>query len=336
MSGSVPGYNVFYVERDALGHENTHRLREELNRRTPRAPTIVVDSYKDVFNRPGQSFQQQKGRPALIAALAGRPRLYEVPARACGVHDLPLYYTDQLRNCVYNCDYCFLQGMHPSGHTLVFVDDETFHLAARERLERGPFWLSISYLTDIAAFDSVLPLTRRWVEVARQSPEMTVEVRTKGDASQLLDGEPCANVVLVWTLSPPAIANRFEHGAPTFRRRVRAAERAIRLGWRVRVALDPVVLVEGWRRAYDEMIEELFSTVAPETLEAASYGVFRMGKDFIRVAHARGDSPILHHPFARAGSLVTYTPAEIEAVHEVIGEKLRCRLGEDRVTFVHE
>ncbi|MFW5683956.1 MAG: hypothetical protein ACOC1I_03820, partial [Spirochaetota bacterium] len=111
---------------------------------------------------------------------------------------------------------------------------------------------------------------------------------------------------------------------------------AARRGWRVRIAVDPVVLVPGWRKAYAALLEQTFETVDPALVESASYGVFRMGTDQMhRIAAARADSPILHHPFEKSGTLVSYSPGEIEEVRSVIGRGLSGWLGEERIAFVH-
>ncbi|MFW5689774.1 MAG: radical SAM protein, partial [Spirochaetota bacterium] len=297
-------------------------------------PIVPVASHMEVFARGRQDFQTQKRAPALIAATAREPFLYPAPTRVCGVTDRPVYYSDQLRNCVYNCDYCFLQGMHPSGHTMVFVNSEDVHAAAR-RIE-SPFWLSVSYLTDIVAFEETLPLVGQWLDVARTTPQMTLEIRTKGEAASIVRDEPVANAVLIWTLSPPLVADRYERGCASFQNRLRAARTAVDRGWRVRIAVDPVIITPGWREAYASMLDETFARLPAASVEAATYGVFRMGPDFMsRIAAARADSPILHHPFERTKALVTYHAGEIDAVREVVGTRLHDALGPDAVTFVH-
>jgi len=328
----VPAYRNLYIERAAAGHPNGQALLERHGSR----PVVWIDSYSEVFYRAGQDFQEQKRAPALVAALADGPLLYEAPTRVCGVHDMPVFYNDQLRNCVYNCDYCFLQGMHPSGHTLVFVNSEAFHEAAARRAKDGPFWLSISYLTDILAFEPVLPIVSEWVAFARRTPEVTVEIRTKGEAPDFVRGDPVANVVLIWSLSPPAVAGRYERGCASFENRVLAARTAAERGWRVRIAVDPVILHPGWATNYAEMLSALSARVEPESVEAATYGVFRVGADFMgRMSAARADSPILHHPFDRADRVSTYSAREIDAIHQAVGGPLREWLGPQKLTFVH-
>lgn len=329
----MPTYSALYVERRALDHPHGAALAERFADRR----CIEIDSYAEVFARPGQDVRTQKERPALIAAVGSPPFLYDAPSRVSGAPGLPVRYNAQLRNCVYDCDYCFLQGMHPSGHSLVFVNSDDFHRAAVDRAGDGAYWLSVSYLSDILGFERVLPLASEWIDVARGCNDITLEIRTKGDESLLPPTDPPRNVVLVWTLSPHHVARRFERRTAGLEHRLRAIAEAARRGWRVRLAVDPVLLVPGWTRAYGEMLSQLRRRIPARAIEAATYGVFRMGPDHLRrIAAARADSSVVHHPFVRAGGLVSYREDEIDAVHRLVGAPLREWLGEANVGFVHE
>ncbi len=328
----MPRFRSLYIEEGALAYPHARTLVAQFADR----PVIIVDSYHEVFSRSGQDFQAQKRAPSLVAAVGAPPFLYDAPGRVSGGAGFPVLYNDQLRNCSYNCDYCFLQGMHSSGHTLVFVNSADYHAAAATRSADGSYWLSISYLTDILAFESTLPIVAEWVELVRTMPDITLEIRTKGGAPGILNEAPAANVVVTWTLSPHLVASRHEAGCASPRRRLLALRAAADRGWRTRIAVDPVILVPGWRDAYARMLDTAFEVVAPESIEAATYGVFRIGADYMaRMRVARGDTPVLHHPFTRTGGVVTYRDTEIGAVHEVVGAVLRSRLGDAKVDFIH-
>ena len=329
----MPRYKALYIERRALGFDHANALA----RRFADRPVIPIDSYHEVFSRTGQDFQAQKRYPALVAAFADTPRLYETPARACSLTGLPVYYNDQLRNCRYNCDYCFLQGAHASAHTLVFVNSADFHTAARARARDGDYWLSISYLTDMPAFEPVLPLTSEWISFAAANPGVTVEIRTKGGLQPFHRTAPIANVVLTWTLTPELIAQQHEHGCAPLVDRLRAVLFASRRGWRTRIAIDPVLLIPGWEPAYTAMLEMIFAELPAGTVEAASYGVFRAGTDYVRsLRAARADVPLLHHPFSRCNGTMSYDDREIATIRRIVGGPLAGALGHERVFFVHE
>ena len=128
-------------------------------------------------------------------------------------------------NCVYNCDYCYLQGMFPSANIVAFVNVEDYFAATRQAiLNRSnpsqPFYLCISYDTDLLAFESIAPYCRAWIEFAYEQPDLLVEIRTKSAAYRAIrELSPTDRVILAWTLSPKPVAARYEHGAPPLRQR---------------------------------------------------------------------------------------------------------------------
>ena len=44
------------------------------------------------------------------------------------------YYNTPFLNCLYNCDYCFLQGMYPSANMVVFVNQSEMQLAVEDEI----------------------------------------------------------------------------------------------------------------------------------------------------------------------------------------------------------
>ena len=92
----------------------------------PRATVIKIGHYKDVFNRPGQDFQIQKSSMKLILAIKTEPFLYPASDMVQEFDTPNVYYNTPILNCLYNCDYCYLQGMYPSGNVVVFVNENDF------------------------------------------------------------------------------------------------------------------------------------------------------------------------------------------------------------------
>ena len=61
-------------------------------------------------------------------------------------------------NCLYNCDYCFLQGMYSSGNMIVFVNQIDLQKAINEEIAKNKtsdssITISVSYNTDLLAMD---------------------------------------------------------------------------------------------------------------------------------------------------------------------------------------
>lgn len=327
-------FTHIYVEEAATRYPDTDRILGL----HPHATVVPIADARALFNRRDQHFQAQKNNPKLILSVDRGPYLYRGSERvqSFGAHDV--YYVAPIRNCVYNCEYCFLQGMHASGDLLVTVNNEDILQAAAARYrDSGGYFLSISYLTDLMAFENLLPFCRRWIEFAREHPELLLEIRTKSDNVHALhELKPVTNVVLVWSLSPEPVSRKHERGAASFRNRLLAARTAQQSGWRLRLCFDPVLRVPGWEDLYHDCITETFRRLNAEAVEQVSYGVFRLHGDFLdRMRKLYSHSPLLHADYQRRDHLTTYGDEQIEEMRRTMQTLLLPHLDASRITFVH-
>ena len=60
----------------------------------------------------------------LILAIKREPLLYGGSSMIQDYMTPNVYYNTPILNCLYNCDYCFLQGMYDSGNLVVFVNEQ--------------------------------------------------------------------------------------------------------------------------------------------------------------------------------------------------------------------
>lgn len=303
-------FSHLYIERGAEEYPLTRRIRDRFSK----ARVVEIDDYKAVFARPRQRFQAQKESMKLILAVKKDRFLYEGSANSQNFSFENFYYNTLMFNCVYNCDYCYLQGMYPSANIVVFVNLEDYFEATRRAI-RGksnpsqPFYLCISYDTDLLAFESVVPYCRAWIEFAREEPDLLVEIRTKSAAYRAIgDLPPSERVVLAWTLSPEPVAARFEHGTAPLKQRLDAARSAIDDGWQVRLCFDPVLAVPSWESVYGDLVEEVVRRIEPAAVRDVTVGVFRLSKShYQRMRRLRRDTPLLYDEYVQEGTTVTYT-----------------------------
>ncbi len=323
-----------YVERQAAHYP----LAQRLLARYAQLPQIAIDRYGEIFHRPRQHFQIQKRRPALIIAVAKGRRIYQSNQRIESFGNRRLYYSDQMRNCLFNCSYCFLQGMHSSAHWLLFVNEDDYHQDVRDMVrEQGECWLSISYLSDLLGFEPNISLCRNWIAVAQQERKLTIEIRTKSDnIRSLLDISPSPNVLLVWSLSPAPLAQRYEHGTASLANRLWAARTLLRRGWRIALCFDPVLLLPEWERHYSHLLQQTFQALPAEQIDQVSFGSFRMHPAFLkRLRNLQPQSDIVHQHYpARYG--VAAPPAEIlQWFAKTMRQMLRNFLPSTPIHFVH-
>jgi len=328
-----PPFSHIYVEKDVLSHENTLYIIGKFKK----ASIIEVDSYKDIFSRPRQDFQLQKKAPKLIVAKKHPPYYYELPELCQRYDDNNYYYTSSILNCVYNCHYCFLQGMHPSANLVVFVNIEDYFESliglnkslnssdSQENPYSKKITLSVSYDSDLPALENIFPFTHKWLEFARSNKFINIEIRTKSDNYNLIsDIEPLENAVLAWTLPPSPIAEKYEINAPSLPARLNSIEKAIEDGWKVRLCFDPILYVENYKEIYSEFFRHVFSIIDAGKITDASLGLFRMPSEYLnKIRKSSLHSDLIYYPFevknkvacygSKTGSeLINFTYSEIK------------------------
>ena len=113
--------DVIYVERAVRKHPRTL----DILARFKEATLIEIEHYGEVFNVNQQDFRVQKSNPALILAEKQNRKVIETP-EGFGIGGQRNYYFSHLLNCIYDCRYCFLQGMYRSANYVLFVNFEDF------------------------------------------------------------------------------------------------------------------------------------------------------------------------------------------------------------------
>lgn len=326
----LPAFSHIYVESQVWDHPRTAAVRA----RFPRARPVEIASLGELTSRKSSVWSYQKNAPKLVLAAKTSQLVYPCSDVAPNFGHQNFYYTVPMQNCLYDCEYCYLQGMYTSAHLVVFVNQEEMQQEVRRKTaELGELYLCIAYDNDLLALEGKLGLVGEWVEALRDTPGATVEVRTKSANFNALSAPPAPNVILAWTLSPPPIVQRFEARTPPLPARLAAARQAIEAGWRVRFCLDPLLPVEGWREIYGALFETLDAADLWSRLDDASYGTFRMNKDYLRQARkARPESALIQGATARddRGLLILPHP-DLEELLAWVGARLRERLGPRKV-----
>ena len=106
---------------------------------------------------------------------------------------------------------------------------------------------------------------------------------TKSDnVDDILDLPHNGHTIIAWSLNNEEVSQKFEIGAPSFERRLRAAQRVQESGYRLRIRLDPIVPIQGWQVKYSETIKGIFKSIAPESV---TIGTLRFEEEFFNNRH---------------------------------------------------
>ena len=281
-------FDFIYVEEEVADHPRVVRICA----RFPDAQQIVVERYGEVFNRRAQDFRLQKQRPALILANKHGRRILEAPA-GYGIGSSRNFYFSHMLNCLYDCRYCFLQGMYRSAHMVVFVNYEDFqddlHAVIKSEIGSAPApdttppHFFTGYDCDSLAMESVTGFASEFLSYFAAHPHALFEFRTKSVAiDRLLATDPIENVVIAYSLTPEAVGQRFEIGAPPLASRLSAMARLQEAGWVVGLRFDPLIYYEGFRDGFRELLESVFHQLDAGLLHSVCLGPFRLPRDFYK------------------------------------------------------
>ncbi len=271
---------TIYIEEQIAQHPRTLDILQ----RFPDAIKISCDRYGEVFNRKAQNFRLQKQQPALILAKKHKGFVLPTPENY-GIGAQQNYYFSHMMNCLYDCRYCFLQGMYQSAHYVLFVNYEDFSREIESKIKNADEEIHFfsGYDCDSLALEPVTKFLEYFLPVFRQHSNALLEIRTKSTQIRtLLNTEPFDNCVLAWSFTPAEIATALEHKTPSVDRRIAAIIKLQKQGWRIGLRFDPLIYSSEYQSQYRELFTRTLAICKPERLHSVSLGNFRLPKNFFK------------------------------------------------------
>ena len=333
MSSLASRFSHIYIEKEV----STHFRAQEILDRFPSSKKITIDNYKEIFSRPKQDWRLQKKSSNLILAKKRSDYLYLGSGVTPDFGHQHFFYNSLVLNCIYDCEYCYLQGMYPSANIVTFVNLEDYFEATKLELEKlKSLYLCISYDTDLLAFENIIPYCKAWIEFAKENPEIQIELRTKSANYKAISCQPAiSNFILAWTLSPHEIQKQFESKTPTLKARLKSLRDAMDDGWPVRLCFDPVIIGPNWHQQYRTFLEEVRSCIPFENLHDLSIGSFRMNSQYFdRVIKQRPASELLNFPYARGRGMVEYDQSRKSEIKTFFEESLIDSIPPEKMFFI--
>jgi spore photoproduct lyase len=296
-----------YVESAVREHPRTRELLSRLRNK----PVIDIDHYGEVFNPRAQNFRLQKKDPAIVIAHKNKGQVLPAP-QGYGLGGDHHYYFSHMLNCIYDCRYCFLQGMYQSAHQVLFVNYEDFGTEIENTAQRHSgetVWFYSGYDCDSLANEPMTHFTDYFVPLLAQIDNAWLELRTKStQVRNLLKQTPCERVVTAFSFSDAHSHERLEHGVPTIGKRIDAMRRLQDAGWPLGLRFDPVIYHPEYRHRFTELVTQIFDSIDAQAIHSVSLGNFRLTRDhFRRVSRLYPEEPLFAQPMTLERGIVSYS-----------------------------
>lgn len=298
-------FSHIYVEKEAFNYQTTLEILEKFKN----SIKVEIDDYMEIFAKNNQNFQLQKANQNLILAVKKERYLYKGASVCENFGNLNFYYISSVLNCVYNCEYCYLQGVYSSGNIVIFVNDEQMFDEVREELIKRAMYICISYDTDLLALEGITQFVRKWYDFAFKYENLKVELRTKSINIKLFEKLlPNPNFIIAWTLSPEEFIVEYEKGTPNLMSRIKGINTLIQNGWNVRVCFDPVINISNFEEIYGNFVKFTLENIEVKRIFDISVGTFRISKDYLkRMRKNNQNSKILSYPFECKNGVYSYS-----------------------------
>ena len=302
--------NTIYIEEEIAQHPRTL----DIIKRFPDASRIACRRYGEVFNRKSQNFRLQKKNPALILAKKHKNLVLPTPKQYSLGAEYNYYFSHML-NCLYDCRYCFLQGMFQSAHYVLFINYEDFIIDMQNSLNQHndqPVHFFSGYDCDSLALDPVTNFTEEFLPFFENNSKALLELRTKStQIRNILKRDPIQNCIIAFSFTPNKIASSLEHKTPNVEKRIRAIIDLQQAGWLIGLRFDPLIYTKEYKKEYAELFAHLFSSIDSNLIHSVSLGSFRLPKAYFRkVEKLYSDEKLFSSPMEEENNNIGY-PAEI-------------------------
>ena len=291
-------------------HIKDHPKTLDILSRFQNARQICIERYGEVFNKRNQNFKLQKTNPALILAEKHKGFVLPVP-EGFGIGQKHNFYFSHMYNCIYDCRYCFLQGMYSSANYVLFVNYEDFsseieNTIHKYKSENVTFFSG--YDCDSLALENVTQFMKFILPLFEKNPDALLELRTKSVQLQpMMSSTALNNCIIAYSLIPEAISKSLDNKTPSIQRRIEAMKTLSQAGWKLGLRFDPLIHGRNWKLLYRGLIEDIFKEIPVHSIHSISFGALRFPKAMFKKIHSLYPDEILFSgPLSQNDGLVSY------------------------------
>lgn len=269
-------FNNIYIEKDILDLPYTKSILKRFKNNNQ----IIINEYTDIWGKVKKPYLQKRDNLNLFLARKKGQLIKEAPD-AYGLGGDKHYYFIHAYNCIYECEYCYLQGYFNSPDIVLFVNHNEIIEQMAEIIKTNPdCWFHAGEFSDSLALTNLTGELEEYFNFFHKHKNAKLELRSKStNISSLLKLEPSPNIIISFSISSDASSKQFDHKCPISSKRIDAIKKLINHGHRVGIHFDPIIYTKDFELEYSEIIQKLTEVVPNNQLEYISIGVVRFTKE---------------------------------------------------------
>lgn len=282
-------WNEVYVEEGIKAHPRVDSILAKI-KKSP----LYLDKYDDIWGRSKKPYLQKRDSLNLFLA-EKKGQLLKLAPDAYGTGSEPHYYFIHAYNCIYECQYCYLQGYFNTPDIVLFINHEEIIADMKKTLDShsGKVWFHAGEFSDSLALTHLTGELELYHKFCEENPNAIIELRTKSVNTRELEKlSPLPNFIVSFSLSPKDMARRVDLKTPSAESRLRAMKTLHEKGFKLGAHFDPIVFEDDFKSRYEELLQEM-TKITPDLIYL-SLGVVRYTKDVYREVERNYPDSVLH------------------------------------------
>ena len=271
-------WNEVYVEEALMNHPRVESILAKVNK-----SPLSISRYDDLWGKSKKPYLQKRDSLNLFLA-EKKGQLLKLAPDAYGQEGEPHYYFIHAYNCIYECQYCYLQGYFNTPDIVLFINHEEIIEEMQRVLDSHPegrVWFHAGEFSDSLALTHLTGELELYHAFCQKNPRAIIELRTKSvNIRALKDLTPLENLIVSFSLSPLKIAKRVDLKTPSTNGRLEAMKGLHKLGHSIAAHFDPIVYEDHFKEEYEALLDSM-AELNPH-LRYLSLGVVRFTKDVYR------------------------------------------------------
>ena len=268
-----------FVEKRVLDSDQYHHILKHIKK----DKVEVIDKISDIWGRVKKPYLQKRGNLNLFIGKKDGTLIKEAPD-AYGLGDEKHFYYVHAYNCIYECQYCYLQGYFNSPDIVLYINhDDILKKMTQTANEHPDCWFHAGEFSDSLALSHYTGELETYFEFFKNNPKTKLELRTKSvNTKELEKLTPLENVYLSFSLSSHKGGKLFDNKCPSIKARIKAIKKMFDLGYNIGIHFDPVVYDKDFKEDYQEVFDDLAKAIPLDKISYISLGVVRYTKDVYR------------------------------------------------------
>lgn len=274
-------FEKIFVEEEVKNHPRTKKILK----RFKKDPHYIA-SIESYFGRVKKPYLQKRDNLNLFIGEKRGQRVKEAPS-AYGLSGDPHYYFIHAYNCIYECEYCYLQGYFNSPDIVLFINHEDIaadmdKIIQKTSNDQTP-WFHAGEFSDSLALSHLTGEIPFYFDYFKKNSRAMLEFRTKSANTRELESiDPLPNVITSFSISPEERTLKTDRGCPPATIRILAMEKLYKKNHPLGLHFDPIIYEDNVFENYEQLIDDILEKIPADYFQYVSLGVVRFTKDVYR------------------------------------------------------